>query len=175
MFDGLLILILLPGVLLVGSGCTDEGQNTATNTAIENPESPAVPIPDIPIRPDDPSPISGRFEVVDFHMTPVAAIDEDEALEWLGQLIVYSETAVGMEEELCNSPVFATRIEIFSDYFDIYEVEPERFGLDTTEIEIVSVQCSGLAWSEVGAETFRVAGDTLVAVFDGLFLSLEPY
>jgi len=135
----------------------------------------AVPISQIEISPMDESPIVGRWEVVDYHITPVAAIDESEATEWLGLLVVYSENAVGFESELCETPSFEEHAELFDDYFADYEIDPAVFDIEEPEINVISIQCGGFTWTGPGSELIHVKGDTIVIVFDGVFMSMETY
>lgn len=160
--------VLLPG-------CTQERVQSLNEEEAVVPEAPVIRIPDIPIDRDDPSPISGRYEVVDFHLSPVAAIDENEALDWLGQLVVFSEDIVGSEMDVCDAPSFVQETLSFSDHFSVFDVSFDQFGLESSAFEVISVRCGNEPWIGVGGETFRIAGDTLVTVYDGVFLSLEPY
>lgn len=160
-------------IFLAAAGCgAGEPSNQSANFP---PDSPVARIPEIKIHPDDPSPIVGMWEVVDFHLTPVSAIAEDVAIEWLGQLIVFSENAVGFETELCDTPSFEESSEVFVEYFSVYGVKPEIFGVTEDEVDVINVRCDSAVWSGVGSELFRVVGDTIVVVYDGIFLSLEPF
>ena len=144
-------------VLFAANGCGEP----ETRGQPENipPDLTATPIPEIQIRPDDPSPVVGRWEVVDYLLTPVSAIGEDEAIDWLGQLIVFSENAVGIETELCDAPSFEERAEVFDDYFRDYGVSPEIFGVTEPEVDVINVRCDDAIWSGAGSELFRIKGD----------------
>ncbi|GMQ81742.1 MAG: hypothetical protein BMS9Abin05_1177 [Rhodothermia bacterium] len=160
-------------VLFTMNGC----RVSETGGQSENlpPDLPFTPIHEIQIHTDDPSPVVGRWEVVDYLLTSVSAIGEDEAIDWLGQLIVFSENAVGVETELCDAPSFEERTEVFDEFFSDYGVKSEFFGVTKSEVDVITVRCNNAPWSGAGSELFRVVGDTIVVVYDGIFLSLEPH
>lgn len=165
--------VLVSVILFAANGCREP--ETGGQTEKLPPDWPITPIPEIQIHPNDPSPVVGRWEVVDYHLTPVSAIGEDEAIDWLGQLIVFSENAVGIETELCEAPSFEERSEVFDEYFSDYGLRAERFGVTEHEVDVISVRCNNEPWFGAGSELFRVVGDTIVVVYDGIFFSLEPY
>jgi hypothetical protein len=139
------------------------------------PAEPRISIPDLPISPLDKSPIVGRWEVVDFLLTPVAAIDETTAINWLGLLAIYSKDIVGFEAEPCDKPSFREHREEYADYFEDFETDPAALDIRAPDVDVISVDCYGEAWSGPGSEVIRVQGDSLVVVFDGVFLTMEPY
>lgn len=147
----------------------------ATPGASVQPAEPRLSIPEMPISPLDQSPIVGRWEVVDYLLTPVAAIDETTAITWLGLLAIYSKDAVGFEAELCDKPSFREHTERFVDYFQDFETDPAALEITKPDVDIVSIDCYGEAWSGPGSEVIRVQGDSLVVVYDGVFLTMEPY
>ena len=167
------LLLLAIILLLVLCGCQEQVQDEIERVPAFS-DSPTQ-IMDIEISAFDESPIVGRWEVVDYDLTPVAAVDEEEAENWLGQIVIYSAKATGFEFELCEAPSFEERIERYQEYFGDYEVDPEGLGITEEEVDVIAVQCEGLTWQGPGAETVRVQGDTLVIVYDGIFLLLEPY
>ena len=170
---GVLITILAIICMVALCGCEKPaGQEALELTgSLQN----VVPIPEIEISPTDESPIVGRWEVVDYHITPVAAIDELEAIDWLGQLVVYSENAVGFESEMCGAPSFEEHAEFFEDYFADYEVDPTVFGIIAPEVDVISIHCEGLTWTGPGSELINIQGDSIVVVYDGVFLTMERY
>ena len=150
---------------------------------VETPPTPFV-LPNLEVRQSvseikilrlDVSPVVGKWEVVDYHITPVAAIDEDAALGWLGQLVVYTADVVGFQEELCEAPSFREHRERFAEYFKDFEVNPTLFEIQEPDVDVISIDCNGVNWSGPGAEVIRVQGDSLLIVYDGVFLTMEPY
>ncbi len=170
---GVLITILAIICLVALCGCEKIARQDSLE--VDESEDAGVAIPDLEISPTDESPIVGRWEVVDYHITPVAAIDELEAIDWLGQLVVYSENAVGFESEMCGAPSFEEHAEFFDDYFADYEVDPTVFGIVAPEVDVISIHCEGLTWTGPGSELIHVRGDSIVVVYDGVFLSMERY
>ena len=170
---GVLITILAIICLVALCGC--ETTTRQDSLEVDESEDAGVAIPDLEISPTDDSPIVGRWEVVDYVVTPVAALDELEAMDWLGQLVVYSKNAVGFKSELCDAPSFEEHQELFDDYFADYEIDPTVFGIAEPEIDVISIQCEGLPWTGPGSELIHVRGDSIVVVYDGVFLSMERY
>ena len=172
--------IAVGAVLLLVALCGCESRNE--ESAPEMPPGPlteapppATPITEIPISPLDESPLTGRWEVIDYELTPVAATDETTVMNWLGLLVIYSRDVVGFQAELCDAPTFREHREAFASYFEDFEVDPARFEITEPQVDVISIDCSGESWSGPGSEVIRVRGDSLVVVYDGVFLTMEPY
>jgi len=162
-------------VVFFGCGPKEEPTTKPAPAPEETQVAPRISIPDIAISPSDESPIVGRWEVVDYRLTPVSAIDETTALDWLGLLVIYSADHVGFEAEMCDEPSFREHEEVYADYFEDFEVNPVELDIQDPVVDIVSVDCYGEPWSGPGSEVIKVQGDSLVVVYDGVFLTMEPY
>ncbi len=141
-------------LVTVQSGCGPQDKPTlapdAGQTAVA--VEPMVPITEIEISRFDESPVLGRWEVVDYHITPVAAADDETVLDWLGQLVVYTAGLVGFQDELCDSPTYREHVELFEEYFEDFEVSPNLFEIQDPNVDIISIDCYGESWSGPGSE-----------------------
>jgi hypothetical protein len=123
----------------------------------------------------DESPLAGRWEIMNLINTAVAVISEDEAIGWLGVMLVYTEDESVLIEDACPKTTYDVRKVPFDEYFLDYDISPDELKITTDPIEVITLSCNGSVWNVPGAEVIRVSDERLIVNWDGMLYVLWPY
>jgi hypothetical protein len=122
----------------------------------------------------DRSMIAGTWEAMNVILTPVSVIDQFEALEIMGQDIIYTKNKAVLFHDACDRASYSKRMEPFFTYFRDFELKMEELRLLEDPIEVISVTCNGEKWDVPGAELVRVSRERLLIRWDGSVILLLP-
>ena len=123
----------------------------------------------------DKSPLAGRWEIMNLFLTPVAVISEEEALDWFGTVVIYTEKTSVLMQDACEDTGYVIRQERFADFFENYVLSREELRIPDDPFDVVSVTCGGREWDVPGAEVIPADEERLLVVWDGVIYVLRAY
>ena len=118
----------------------------------------------------------GEWVVVGHRLPGVSAMSDAEAAAWHGRTIRFGARAALSGDETCAQPVYKEK-EILADQYlsSQYHVRASTLGLESSQtVRLTEVYCGDQPWATLGGVLLRVAPDRGFAVWDGVFLELQP-
>lgn len=149
-----IIFIILTMLILFLVGCNVDNMEISENIAA--PKNTNLPI-------------SGEWVIKDYKLSTVSGMDEKKAETYLGMEALFNKDVVSIGENNCLEPTFKIKNVNSSDYLVYhYKTSPESLGIESEEIQIVSV--TGI--DQFFNEFIKISEDIVIVNIDGVFFYL---
>lgn len=107
--------------------------------------------------------------------TPITAMTDEYAKEFIGKTATYSDRLARFEEERLLKPRYSKRVLGEMALFEYFHMRPENFnfldGIPATIVDVVNE--GGRDWTNQGSSFFLLKDGSLVTMWDGGFFEMK--
>lgn len=115
-------------------------------------------------------PLYGEWVIEDYKFSTIGTMDEEKANSYIGSEVIFDNRMVSIGENYCLEPTFKIKNVDASKYLVYnYKTNPEFLGIDSEDIQIVSV--SGI--DQFFNEFIKLSDEKAIVNIDGVFFYLN--